>query len=441
MKFLTKNAILYTIKNILKISGVGLTEENLINIYENKSVHIHFGQKSLKFCISADDVVMKFLNGTLEISYINTYDNKYSIPIILNTNTSFATFNNNVLEINADIISISFIILSRFEESIIKERDNYGRFEFKNSLAYKYNFIDFPIIDEYAMILRSYIKLHLPEIKIHINNYSIVPTHDIDEIERFSSFWKTIKTIIGDIIIYKSIRPAIYSTIQFIKTLLNKKNDPYLLSIEQLNDLSKRLNLTSVFFFMGALKSNFDSGYNIEISSLKSILKKINDSKMVIGIHGSFYSYNNIQLFKEEITRLESYLTKTIDSSRQHFLRFDVFQTIQTIETIGLRYDYTLGYAEMEGFRCGTCHEFHTFDLQNDRQTNIIERPLIVMDTTLTDYRKFSVEEAYLKVEKLFNRCKAVEGNFVILWHNRSVARNKLWYKELYEKFLISNYK
>ena len=65
--------------------------------------------------------------------------------------------------------------------------------------------------------------------------------------------------------------------------------------------------------------------------------------------------------------------------------------------------------------------------------TDIIEHPLIVMDGTLFDYMKLSVEEAKKLVMRLKKRCFDVEGDFVILWHNHATTREfEPYFREVY---------
>lgn len=53
------------------------------------------------------------------------------------------------------------------------------------------------------------------------------------------------------------------------------------------------------------------------------------------------------------------------------------------------------------------------------------QRPLIAMELTLMDYRKFSTEGAYKKLCQLYNRSNSVRVDFIILWYNNEVIRTK----------------
>jgi hypothetical protein len=439
MNILTPNAIKYTLGHLFRVAGVSLTDENIIISEDGLLASVDLNSKIVNLNISTPLIIQELLAGTLNMNTVSTADGEFEVPVILQENFPFAEVNDEVLQINADIISLSFIMLSRYEELIVKERDQYGRFEYKNSIAAKYNFIDFPIVDEYAMILKSHLRMLLPKNKFIEHNSRVIPTHDIDEIIRFSGIRKSIKTILGDIYIYKN--PIIFfkSLGKLIAMFLKPNNDPYLKAIIELVNLSSQLNLISEFYFMGASSSKYDCGYDLNSTFLNDIFKYIRKNKMVVGLHGGFNTYRDQQLLNLEKEKLEHVLGNKIFYGRQHYLRFDVKSTFQILELNGIKYDSTLGYAEREGYRCGTCHEFFIWDLIHDKNMKIIEKPLIVMDTTLIDYRRYSVSEAFNKISFLNSRCNFVGGNFVILWHNRTASRNEKWYRNVYSKFLIDH--
>ena len=100
-------------------------------------------------------------------------------------------------------------------------------------------------------------------------------------------------------------------------------------------------------------------------------------------------------------------------------------------------YDDTLGYADHEGFRCGTCHEYPLYDLKKDQPLTVIERPLIAMDATLMEYRGLTCADSLKILKQLFLRCYAVEGDFVLLWHNDSLFREwEPWFEQVYRPFI-----
>ena len=67
----------------------------------------------------------------------------------------------------------------------------------------------------------------------------------------------------------------------------------------------------------------------------------------------------------------------------------------------------------------------------------VVEHPLLVMDGTVREYRDLTVEEASISMRVLAQRVRAVEGDFVLLWHNGNIFREwATWYENVYRTFL-----
>jgi len=89
--------------------------------------------------------------------------------------------------------------------------------------------------------------------------------------------------------------------------------------------------------------------------------------------------------------------------------------------------DYTMGYAEVPGFRASICTPFPFFDLDQDTATPLIIHPFAVMDGTLFNYMKLAPELAIGIIEKLINEVKSVGGTFIPLWHNQTLNDDGEW--------------
>lgn len=444
MEILTDNAIRCTVQHLFIIAGVKQNIEN-IKVYRNEDncrIIVEISEKKeIFFKLMSKIEIVKLLKGELLLKRVASFDGKVTVPLFFTTDSDdFALINDGKLIINADIIILSFIMLSRYEETLTTERDLNNRFEYKNSLACKYNFIDIPIVDEYAMLLRMWLLKFIPTLPIRKRKSNVIPTHDIDEILRFGNIFRNTKTIIGgDIISRKSLLIAYKSLNQCFATFYNSKKDPLVIAIERLIEVSRISGLCSEFYFKGLEKGENDATYDIFMSEVKYCMDKIIDAGMIVGMHGGYDSYNNEIIFQHEKENIEAVYGETVKSGRQHFLRFDINKTINVWQNCGVKNDSTLGYNEREGFRCGTCHEYYLYDLKNDCISTVQEHPLIVMEKTLFTYRKQNIVTALANIEKLYARCKAVEGDFVILWHNEMVFREyEIRFRDVYCKFIES---
>jgi len=82
--------------------------------------------------------------------------------------------------------------------------------------------------------------------------------------------------------------------------------------------------------------------------------------------------------------------------------------------------DSTAGYADAEGFRCGTGDLFRTFDVWRREAMRLKERPLVIMEGTLAAYRNLSA----LAAQEIFRQYIEVAARYrmplTILFHNNS---------------------
>jgi hypothetical protein len=104
-----------------------------------------------------------------------------------------------------------------------------------------------------------------------------------------------------------------------------------------------------------------------------------------------------------------------------HYLRWSQSEILAIFNDVGLNYDSTLGYADVPGFRCGTCFEYPAFDPCALSILKLRIRPLIVMEcSAISDkYMGLGTGDSVLnQFIKLKDRCKKVNGCFALLWHN-----------------------
>ncbi|MBR4136139.1 MAG: polysaccharide deacetylase family protein [Bacteroidales bacterium] len=342
------------------------------------------------------------------------------------------------LHIRLDLVTPTFLFLSRIEETQTDKRDTHGRFRYRDSLAYYYHCIDIPVVDEYAMFLRkALIETGFPQEQIHPRKGRLIPTHDIDHLQRFTGRWQAMKSIFGrDLLINQRLRVVKESLREYREWKQDSCRDPYITAIQDLLELEK--GLPSVFFFMAQTKEDTDAAYDITGKEAAEALRMVREAGKTIGLHGSYDSYNDGDRLIRETSLLEEQAGQAITCGRQHYLRFEAGTDLCLHSLKGWldshrTDDYTLGYAEYAGFRCGTCHPFPLYDLYNDCPSTCIEHPLILMDGTLFDYLRLSRNDSKAVIQHLYQRCMAVEGDFVILWHNHLLRRNYYpLYRDLY---------
>jgi hypothetical protein len=317
----------------------------------------------------------------------------------------------------ADILAATLFMLSRWEEMVVPARDSHDRFPATASVAFRQGFLDRPIIDEYGLILQAWLKVLRPGWQPTTARFSVKLSHDIDMVRSHASLYSATRTCAGDLLKRRSLAKAVQTLCGFI----SPAHDPKYRGILDLAELSQRHGLVSAFYFMGAKAGPYDRGYDPSSTLVSKCMRDLTDRGHEIGFHAGYYTLDDPKRFAWEKSRVEEITGNGKMGGRQHCLRFRVPDTWRTWDEAGMAYDSTLGYADHEGFRCGTCHPFHPFDIERGRELNLTEVPLIAMDVTLRQYRSLTPEQAEKRILLLAERCRRVNGVFTLLWHNSSL--------------------
>ena len=440
---LSLNALEYTFRHLLKVAFPQLESEPFrvekgdgtitVFVKEVRLVMYAMNQKEFDFFIKGQWWPFEMVENakqTQKIPMIFDDDSVDDGVICSETDSS--------IQIPYDILTPSFVLLSRYEEFHSKRHDKHGRFPYDRSLAEKYDMVEIPLVDEYAMLLRYWLCLYFPYIfDAAPRTPRIVPTHDIDILRRFTSRWQALKSIFGrDLLINRSLSMVKESMEWYRDWKDSSFMDPYVDAILEFLDWEKDWNLHPFFFFKATDEDHPDATYDWQDPILQKVIRVVMSRGGQIGLHGSYPSAEDVQCLQKEKQNLSKLCGKAVSISRQHYLRAffaDDPNSLDLWRQVGITDDYTLGFAERCGFRCGTCHPYPLYDVRNDCVTNIIEHPLIVMDGTLSDYMKLSVEDARALTQRLKQRCFDVEGDFVFLWHNHATTREmKPYYEGVY---------
>jgi hypothetical protein len=314
-----------------------------------------------------------------------------------------------------DILAATLFMLSRWEEVGDHPSDRHQRFPATASLAYQQGFLDRPLVDEYALIFQAWLRAILPGWQPRTSSFRVFLTHDIDRpVHRRP--WKALARVAaGDLL----KRHAPLTAMRTLSSRILLRNDECYAGFAKLMELSEQYGLESTFFFMAAASGPYHHGYDPRSRPYRQMIQRAVARHHQVGFHAGYDAVEDFERFRAQRDRLAEVVGRTDMGGRQHYLRFRVPATWRLWERAGMRYDSSLGYADCEGFRCGTCHPFRPFDLEQDRTLELWERPLIAMDSTLEVYRRLAPAHALQRILLLAQRCKAVAGEFVLLWHNQ----------------------
>ena len=433
--------------SVLLMEFLGL--EYSIEFHNAKEYLISFSDSRIIFEDSfwgknKTDDYLKLENIPSKIGYIkNNFTSGKELPIIYGSEKMVVE--NKTIVLGLDIFASSFFLLTRWEEYVNKVRDNLDRFPGKESVAFKNNFIDRPIVNEYIEFLWSLLKYLGYNGERKKRCYKIIPTVDVDHLFSYNKFFhiarRPLSLIKNEAAPNKSV--SLNKKVQiskaweylngYCKVKLKYSPDPFD-NYSKLLDDSEMNNSKTYFFFLSGFNKIYDVDAPIADKRLTKIINLIKSRGHHIGFHPGFDTYNNSEIWKEAKHRLEKFVESETLWGRQHYLRFDVPKTWQIWEENKMQWDSSMGYSDVTGFRCGSCYEFTVFDVVKREKFKLKEYPLLIMDVTLHNIG-LTIDDAIKNVNKIKENVKKYNGDFVFLWHNSSFNLNK-WknYQKVYEE-------
>lgn len=348
------------------------------------------------------------------------------------------------LTIHYDVMGLTLWMLSRAEEIGRADLDEHERFPARSSHALNNNYLELPIVDLWMGKLGEIVKKHWPDTKLCKHQYQPFVSHDVDTPSRYG--FRNLKSFTGlcarEFLQTRSF-PQLFTA---LKIKLNGKdiadNDPDN-TFNWLMDLSERHNIKSAFYFIcGRTNHHKDALYNPDDPAITQLMKNIYKRGHEIGLHPSYNCFESEENFLKEAQSLKSICKKNkINQSgfggRMHYLRWRMPNTAHFWAQANMRYDSTLGYADHAGFRCGTCREYPAIDAITGKTIDLIIRPLIAMEVTIINDQYMGLgngEVAFEKMKELIDKCRSVNGNFTLLWHNSNFKN--VSDKDLYERIL-----
>jgi hypothetical protein len=332
-----------------------------------------------------------------------------------------------------DVFAASFYLVSRYEEYLPHIRDEHDRFEAKDSLAFTNGFLQKPVINIWALWIKTLLQNKYPTLIFPEKKYEYISTIDIDN--AFAYREKGFIRSIGGYL--KSLSKFDFSEIgDRTRVLLGINKDPYDTYQFQL-EIIKKYNLKSIYFFLLGDYGINDKNLPIESKKFQTLIKTIGDYAE-IGIHPSYGSNKSKEQLKKEVNRLSNVLHRDITKSRQHFLKLTLPGTYRNLIDLDITNDYTMGFASQVGFRASICTPFNFYDLDMELETKLKVHPFAIMEGTLKYNMEISPQEAMAKIKPLIDEVKSVNGVFMSLWHNDTLNNKKIWegWQAVYEEMV-----
>lgn len=335
-----------------------------------------------------------------------------------------------------DVFAASFYLISRYEEYLPHVKDSYERFPASESLAYKNGFLNKPLVDIWAAKFLGLLKEKFPNYDFPVRKFEFISTINVDNVFAYKQKG-IVRNTAGFIRDFFSFRFGKF--VERFLVLLNLRKDPYD-TFEEIVALSKEHNCKTIFFFLLSEYTTYDTNISPSNFVYKSLIKSIADY-VDVGLLPSHFTMNNGVKLKKEKDRIEQIVNRPILKSRQHYVRMILPDTYQNLVELGVEEDYSMGYKDATGFRASTCTPFYFYDLDFEIQIPIKLFPFAVSDLALKNHFNYVPTIAKSKINKLIDEVKNVDGTFIMIFHNKTLAKkshNQNW-NQLYIDTISEN--
>ncbi|AUC77497.1 polysaccharide deacetylase family protein [Olleya sp. Bg11-27] len=319
-----------------------------------------------------------------------------------------------------DIFAASFYLISRYEEYLPHVKDDYGRFTAQESMAFKNNFLDQPVVDIWACKFKKLLENNYPDYQFPKQQYNVIPVIDVPVAYEYKlkGMMRTLSGTFIDVLTFRFKR--LY---QRYSVLSGFKRDPYD-TYKYIINKQKSSKYKFVFFFLLGDFSTYDKNINPQKQKFVSLIKHVADYCQV-GIKISFFALTDIELLKEEKSRMEAIINNAILGSRQSFSKVNLPESYRNLVELEIPEDYTMGYVNHLGFRAGTCTPFLFYDLDFEVQTPLKVVPYQAIDFAFLKYNSLLDKEQALN--RLISTIKKVNGTFVPVFHNYTFSKQDRW--------------
>ena len=332
-----------------------------------------------------------------------------------------STFNGvDCLQLNdyIDPLASIFYILSRIEEYSNKLLDKHGRFEGKNSTLYKLGWHETAVCDRWSIAILDFLSLSAAS---KTEEQQFIPTFDIDNAYAYKhkGIIRSSLANLRDLIFGKTKR-----LMERQQVLSGLKKDPFY--TYEIIEKTKEKGFNILLFWLLGDYGKYDKNLSHKHPKHQALIRKMSEHAE-IGIHPSYKSTSYYFYLHEEIERLEEIISKRVFKSRQHYLKLEFPLSYQTLIEQEITDDYTMGYADIAGFRAGTARSFLWFDLSKNEVTKLRVHPFAYMDGTLNEYLNLSIDAAKEKIALLYEEVQKHGGDFIFIWHNETLAEKRKW--------------
>jgi hypothetical protein len=341
-------------------------------------------------------------------------------------------------QLNFDLLSGVFYLISRYEEYLPHQKDEYGRYAHTNSVAFRNNFLNRPLVDEWMTAFKTELKTVFPYLVFAERSFCFVPTYDVDIAWSYrNKEWVRITGGFFKDLVNGKWRNAAAR----VGVLSGKKTDPFDV-FDELDLLHKKYGLHPHYFILLAQQiKGYDKNISPFSKAFRSLIKDVY-GQYSTGIHLSWQSAKGQHIKQQEIDLLTAITGEKPIANRMHYINFNLPQTFQSLLSIGITKEYSMGYGSINGFRASVCTPFYWYDLSKEEETALEIFPYCYMEANAIFEQKDEPDIALKELQHYHDNIKQHGGMLITIFHNHLIGLNnegRIW-MQMYKQFLERNF-
>lgn len=335
--------------------------------------------------------------------------------------------------------------LLRLEELEVQHRDRWDCWEYGFSESYRDGTLLVPEIDEWAAERRAELAstTSLAPLWPEGRPFAVCLTHDVDlvsDVSTLAQMLRSMQTALapGGPPRARAMRIAAPPVRAARSIRGGISRAPHTDALERSLAIEQKRGVTASYFFTvfpGDESSRFDCTYTTadrctfrgRRCRVRDMLRMLAADGFDVGLHGSYPSAVRPGLLAREREQLELATGLDINTTRQHFLHWDVRATPALQESAGLRADSSVGFNRAIGFRAATSLPYRLFDLLAQRPLDVLEVPLVIHDGPLLrdDGLELDLGLARETMQLVIERVASAGGVATLLFHPNNFARSE----------------
>lgn len=309
--------------------------------------------------------------------------------------------------------------------------DKYERLEAERSAQHALGLLDVPVVNHYVECFRTWVegrfKITTGRLTPPGCRAGIVLTHDVDDpidpgdaTHVLGLAWRRFRTGGRRL-------PSVYWAAGYVgRAALSRVRHPGARHwvFRDVAAAEQSRGFTSTFFFAPVSRfdregCDLDVAYDVTDRRFRSELDFLRDSGFGIGVHLSYRALDDAAAIRRERSTVEEAAGCDVAASRHHYWHMTrpMWKSLAAHEEAGLRFDSSVSFQDLPGYRLGIALPFEPWDPTTRRSILTLQVPTVVMDTMLATGHDGELAGAVLRFERVLDALKEARGIAAVDWH------------------------